>query len=205
MTFEEPHKARYELRHGPDTLTIAIPAKKNWFMICFLGFWLIGWAMGEVTAAGTLLAGAFKVATNGISEASKHPEGAFGGMFLIAWLGAWTVGGAFAIYAWLWQVKGVEEIAFSPQAITISNKVPVWNRQKNYRIENVKGLRVSNMQVNFMDPSRSMDFWGVTGGVLSFDYGSGTIRFGKGLEEAEAREIIAIIRQRYPNVVDGNA
>jgi hypothetical protein len=205
MTFEEPHKARYELRQELNNLVIAIPAKRNWFMILFLGFWLLGWAMGEVSVLGTLLAGASKAATSGIGEASNHPAGAFGGLFLLAWLGAWTVGGAFAIYAWLWQVKGIEEITFSAEAVTIANKIPMWNRQKNYRIENVKGLRVSNVPINFMDPARSMDFWGVTGGVLSFDYGSGTIRFGKGLEAAEAREIVSILRQRYPNVVAGGA
>ena len=35
----------------------------------------------------------------------------FARLFLVGWLGCWTVGGAFTGYAWLWTVFGVERIA----------------------------------------------------------------------------------------------
>jgi len=44
------------------------------------------------------------------------------------------------------------------------------------------------------------DFWGLTGGKLRFDYGMKTIKFGIGLDEAEARYLIQeITKNGYYN------
>ncbi len=41
-------------------------------------------------------------------------------------------------------------------------------------------------------------FWGVGQGIITFDYGAKTFRFGSGLDEAEAKMILSEITQRYP-------
>ncbi len=97
-------------------------------------------------------------------DATTTGTGAFGGLFLVAWLGGWTVGGAFAIYAWLWQVKGVEEISISYDSFKIDKKTPVWTRSKEYRLKDVLSLRVSNSQPSMWNMSGGMDFWGFPGG-----------------------------------------
>jgi hypothetical protein len=201
MNFEEPPKSRYRFRNESNSFVISIPSKKNWFMILFLGFWLIAWCVGEFTALATIFGGAVLGIAGGLGPSVKGTGLAAGGVFLVAWLGAWTVGGAFAIYIWLWQLKGVEEISFSPQALAIANKVPGWTREKSYRMENVKALRLAPYHFSPMDPSRGMEFWGITGGLLAFDYGSSTVRCGKGIEEAEAKEILGVLRQRLPSIV----
>jgi hypothetical protein len=42
-----------------------------------------------------------------------------------------------------------------------------------------------------------MQFWGIGGGPIAFDYGSQTVRIGSGLDEAEAREIVKELRSRH--------
>jgi hypothetical protein len=40
--------------------------------------------------------------------------------------------------------------------------------------------------------------WGVGGGALAFDYGPRTYRFGSGLDDAEAREVLEALAPRLP-------
>jgi hypothetical protein len=43
------------------------------------------------------------------------------------------------------------------------------------------------------------NFWKIsTGGLLAFDYGSKTIRFGGGIEEAESKQVLSEITTRFP-------
>lgn len=202
MSFEEPAKPRYQIESIPTGMRVLIPSKKNWFMILFLGFWLMGWAVGEITVTGALVAGVVKVINGGLDDIASKGAGAFGGLFMIAWLGAWTVGGAFAIYAWLWQVKGVEEVVIAHDGFCIKRRTPVWTRTKNYHLHEVKSLRASQAQASIFDMSRGMEFWGISGGVLAFDYGAKTVRFGIGLDEAEAKQILGDVRGRFPNLFD---
>lgn len=46
-----------------------------------------------------------------------------------------------------------------------------------------------------------MQFWGIGGGPIAFDYGSGTVRFGNSLDEAEAREVVRELKARYSFLV----
>lgn len=202
MSFEEPAKPRYQIKILPTGAELMIPGKKNWFIILFLGFWLIGWAIGEVTVTGTLIAGIAKAINGDFADVASKGAGAFGGLFMIAWLGAWTVGGGCAIYAWLWQVKGVEEILITHEGFCIKKRTPVWTRTKNYRLHEVKSLRATSSQTSIFDISRGMEFWGLSGGVLAFDYGAKTVRFGIGLDEAEAKQILGDLQGRYPNLFD---
>ncbi len=45
-----PQGPRYSLERMADGIQVLIPARKNWFVIIFLSFWLCVWAAGESTA-----------------------------------------------------------------------------------------------------------------------------------------------------------
>ena len=81
MAKVEVGKGRTTINTLPQGIELIIPSKKNYFLIMFLAFWLVVWVFGEVTAIGTLL-----------TLEGKAPK-----LFMIAWLGACTVGGAFAM------------------------------------------------------------------------------------------------------------
>jgi hypothetical protein len=185
------------------SLKIIIPSRKHWFQIFFLGFWLIGWTFGEIVVGGILLAGLIGMPLVKSPELSGvEPAVCSGvGLFLLAWLGMWTVGGALAIYAFLWQLAGKEIVEVSHQSITVSRQVFGFSRPKEYLAEHVKDLRIASpVGDGWFGWPRGTSFWGLSGGPIAFDYGARTFRLGGGADEAEAKQIIAAIRQRFPQL-----
>jgi hypothetical protein len=195
-----PPPPRHAIEDLGTSLKISIPSRKHWFVIPFLGFWLIGWAFGEIVVGGTLLAGFINILFGKSLESSGiEPAACSGvGLFLLAWLGIWTVGGAFTIYAFLWQLAGKEIVEVSLQSITTSRQVLGFSRPKEYLAEHIKDLRVAPPGNGWFGWPRATSFWGLSGGSVAFDYGARTFRFGSGADEAEAKQIIAAIQQRFP-------
>jgi len=197
MAFEEPGKPRCTVEEKPDGLTINIPSKKRWFLVVFLSFWLCGWAVGEVFVAGVLY-GLFGGHAPGEDPESAVSIGVL--VFMLAWLGIWTTAGVFGIYAWLWNIAGRQVVTVGLDGVRIENVVPMWRRGKEYRLADVRSLRVSPEQLTMWTFREGMRFWGIGGGLIAFDYGAKTVRFGPGLDEAEAETILAAIARRCPRI-----
>lgn len=149
-----------------------------------MGFWLLGWAFGEITTIITL-----------VIENNKAP-----GLFLLGWLGAWTVGGGFAIIAWLWNVKGKEVIRIDGFELSHVRDFVLFKRAKEYELAHVKDMRTNPGNTSYFGFNNGMEFLGVTGGTVVFDYGASTHKFGSGLDEAEGKHIIEMLRVRYKNL-----
>ena len=178
----EPDKARAIVSTSAKGLEIIIPSRKNIFLILFLAAWLVGWAVGEFTVPTTFFKGNKDVGSL---------------IFTTAWLVAWTIGGGFAIYAWLWNVAGKEKVTITNLNLTIKRDLFGFGKEKEYDIMHISNLRVSAQPFNPFNFSASLQFWGIGGGVLAFDYGSRTYRFGGGVDEAEANKIVGTIKERY--------
>jgi len=180
MAYVQPALMRSTITPEPNGIKVVIPAKRNWFILLFLSFWLCGWAVGEFTVP-------FEFFKNDTPSGAK--------LFSLAWLGAWTIGGGFAIYAWLWQIKGEEIITLTPAALLKKRSVFGYGRQHEYGIQHVKNLRVAPQGYNPFDFASVGQFWGVSGGAIAFDYGAKTYRFGAGLDESEANQIVSQMKQ----------
>jgi hypothetical protein len=178
------------MRDVADGLEVVIPAKRSAFIVLFLGFWLIGWACGEVFAAKELLN----------PRLPNSPD-----LFLLAWLGAWTVGGAFAIYTWVWAVSGRERVTLSPTVLTLSREVLRYGRSKDFDLAHVSNLRAAPQSFSPFDMSAGFQMWGLSGGPIAFDYGAKTFRFGASLDEAEARKVVSALASRNPAITRGGA
>ncbi|CAG1016117.1 Chaperone protein DnaJ [Anaerolineales bacterium] len=87
-----PFSASHKMDDPGDSLKTIIPSQKRWFLIFFIGFWLVGWVSGEVTALNSLISGI--------------NSGEFS-LFMIVWLGGWTIGGGLAAYILFWQIFGI--------------------------------------------------------------------------------------------------
>jgi hypothetical protein len=198
MVVVEPAQPRYVMDELPGGILFTIRQKRNWFGILFLAFWLAFWLMGEVLVLGIVVVGLLNLLLN------RRPPGPaeWGvGIFLLAWLGGWTVGGLFAIRAWLWSVAGREVISVRADFLRIERGVPLWHRAEEYRMADISSLRLSQPSLSASESTRHAQLWGVYGGLLAFDYGASTVRFGIGLEEAEAKQILNQIGQRYSHLV----
>jgi hypothetical protein len=176
-----PPGRRSSTRETSEGFEISIPAKRNILLMLFLAAWLVGWCFGEVFAAHELFLGT-----------DNAPV-----MFLGAWLIGWTLGGGFALYAWLWMLRGREVVVL--RLDTLLTKRDLWGvgRSKEYDLGHIKSVRVAPLSWNPYDWSGAMQFWGIGGGPIAFDYGSQTVRLGSGVDEAEAREIVKELRSRH--------
>jgi hypothetical protein len=177
-----PSTSRVTVIDDPRGLRLLIPTKRNWFLIFFMGFWLSMWAVGEIMVPTQFLKGEMPGITT---------------IFLLTWLGCWTVGGAFAIYMWLWNLMGRQIITVHGHALTTRRDIGGYGFDKEYDLAQVRDLRVSVMGFKAWDFSASLQFWGLGGGVVAFDYGAKTCRFGTGLDEAEAKLVVGKITGRY--------
>ncbi|MBT3424304.1 MAG: hypothetical protein HN431_15995 [Bacteroidetes bacterium] len=176
---EKLNNGRSKVESFGNTLKITIPSKKKWFIILFLGAWLGGWFFGE------------KSAIEGITDS----DNILADGFLLFWLAGWTVGGSLAILAILWLLFGSEIILLERGIIKISKglfNTPLLS--KSYEVNHIKNFRIiSPVEPNadFFGIKRNMvDYLGYKGGILSFDYGMKTIKFGIAIDEAEAQYLV---------------
>jgi hypothetical protein len=181
MALVQPTKARATVTEDALRMTLSIPSQKNWFVIVFLGFWLCGWLAGEIMVPLTFF-----------DKESLGPEA----LFTVAWLAMWTVGGAFAIYTFAWSVAGKEIVSIDQSRLSVKRDVLGFGRLKEYALDHVANIRVASAPANMFDFKSAHQFWGTGGGQIAFDYGSGTIRLGSGVEEGEANSIVARLKER---------
>lgn len=177
---ETPYSGQAILNDTLNGLEIIIPAKRNWFLIIFLGAWLGGWTIGESFAIGTLI---------GFSDYDLG----FANLFMLFWLCGWTVAGFFVVKTLVWYLAGKEIITFGQGQFSIAKQGLLLSKPKIYDLKYVKKLRAKK------DTNFYYSFWGVrnnlgamnpSNGTLQFDYGMKTVKFANDIDEAEAYYII---------------
>jgi len=182
----EPSQPRFRWEDHLGRLRVTLPARRNWLVLIFLSAWLVGWVFGEVMVPTQLFGRTGKTGVD---------------LFAAAWLVMWTIGGGFAIYIWLWNLVGREVIDVDSQSLRIKRAVGRWGRIREFGLTHVRALRVAPQAFNPMDFSSGLRFWGVGGGIIAFDYGAKTYRFGSALDEAEAKQVLARLAERVPREV----
>ncbi len=178
----QPMAPRVTITDTAEGLRIVVPCRRSWFVIGFLAFWICGWGVAEVMVAKQFVSG------------DAPPDGE---LFMLAWLGVWTLGGVVAIYAWLWQVMGKEILTVRGQTFNIRRDIGGFGLDKKYDLVQMRDLRIGLIAFSPVNVSASLQLWGVGGGVITFDYGARTYRFGIGLDDAEAKQVVSTIKQRF--------
>ncbi len=172
-----------QVQHTREGMEITVNLPRNIPVIAFLSFWLCGWAMGEIFAAGALISMIVKAK----SIADIGP-----GFFLLFWLSGWSLGGYFAITTVLRSALGRDVININSSQISINEKIGNWGKPKLYDVPSIKNLRV----LENPGPSTTITprTAGVQGGpVLAFDYDGNTVHFVKGLNLSELEAILDAI------------
>lgn len=181
----EPTPPRATVTDEPDGLRIDIPARRHWAAILFLAAWSIGWLLGEVAVPFQI----FDPATDSVSKG-----------FLSLWELGWTVAGAGIFYIWWWFVSGHEVLLFDPTLLIVTRRTTLFSRNQRFDLSQMEDLRASPVTSNrsLADVRGFFAAYGISGGHIAFDYGAKTYRFGAGIEEAEAKQIVALIKSRFP-------
>lgn len=156
---------------------ISIPARTNWFFVAFFSLWLIGWAVGEWTVGKVLL-----------FPPQERGEIGFD-LFSVVWLVGWTAGGLCVLTSLLWMLFGVERVRIARDKVSLRREVFGVGRTWQYDPRAVSRLRaLEGVEGPFAGFTPVLP-WSPHGQTLAFDYGAKTIRFGSGLDAAEARQL----------------
>jgi len=171
---EKPYTGRAKIYRDGDTIEITVPSKKNFFTIIFLTAWIGGWFMGESSA---------------LEQVFNENADTTANSFITFWLVGWTVGGLFAILILLWFIGGEEIITVDEGVLELGRQIFGLGPIKLYQITDIKQMTVS--------PTRDKDQWGnnrgrylIKSGLIEFDYGLKTIKFGGEFDLAEARLLV---------------
>jgi len=177
----------------PGGIEITIPSPRNYFIIAFIGFWLCGWVFGLVTSGGLLL------------FPPHVAKGAPPGLFLFVWLCAWVLAGIFAITVFLWNLAGRERIAVGSDALSIRREACGVGWSRHYELRAAKGLRiVESGAETFFGGFGRRDPFGLMAGPFAFDYGAKTVRFGAGVDVAEAKYLLSKLIAAKPALAGQN-
>lgn len=179
---------RATVRREAGYLLVAIPARRNWALMLFLPIWLVGWAIGLVVATG-MLSIFSAVPVTGFAETAS--------LFLLAWLAMWLFGGLVALYTLAYTAAGREELRISEMTLRLQRRIgplPA-GRARTYDLQHASRLRT--------EPTPMPPWWARRRGTpepkpIAFDYGAKTVRFGAGLDEAEARQLVEQIAEYSP-------
>lgn len=191
MALVEPTRPRSTIRQDPDALRVVIPARRQWFALAFLTIWLCFWAAAEIGVGGMMIAGLLR------RNSGNLPGDLLPGGFMLVWLTAWTVGGGFALFSWLWQVFGKEIVTLDGFRLGLRSDLLGLHRTRLYDWQTVSDLRVSPAPYDPWRRGGGRQTWGLGGGTIAFDYGARTYRFGAGVDEAEAKQIVNVMPGRY--------
>ncbi|MDA8244017.1 MAG: hypothetical protein M0025_07855 [Elusimicrobia bacterium] len=89
----------WSLDETPAGPRVIIPSPFLWPLAVFLGLWLSAWAEGEFSAAREI----WRLLHPAAGQVAVFPAA-----FLLVWLALWTAGGAFALGALLFCLRGSE-------------------------------------------------------------------------------------------------
>lgn len=181
MAKTQPSASRVLITDTSKDLRIVIPCGRSLFVICFLGFWICCWAVAEVMVPAQFLN----------SDAPSESMS-----LMVAWFAVWTVGGMVAIHAWLWQVMGKEMVIVHGQTFTTRRDIGGFGFDKEYDLVQLRNLRTEPVGFSPLNASAALQLWGIGGGVIAFECGAKTRRFGTGLDEVEAKQVVDSLKRR---------
>ena len=144
---------------------------------------------------------------------------------LLAWVLAWTCCGAYVIYAlfrmpsgqersftlafmafWtyfevrmvrvlLWRTKGFEKWRLKDGTLTIKDEILGYGRANDYFVENIRKLGLIDMDRTSWKWQLNDSFWVMGGERLGFEHLGKKIVFGKGLTDAEAKQVLVTLQE----------
>jgi hypothetical protein len=167
VDFEQPNRMRSTLTEEGSSLCVRIPMRRSILLVVFVTFWLAGWSYGGW-------------------ETGKHLVQEFQ-FFEFAWMGMWAVGEIFGVYFLFRTATGEDLLLLSSDRLTLKKTIIGIGGDKNYRPSEVRNLRFQR-EVGGGRSHRSSR--------IAFDHGAKTVEFGEGLDEAEANQLIAVIKSR---------
>jgi hypothetical protein len=170
-----------------DRLVISLPKRRIWSMLFVFSVWGLILGVFEASMIAIL-----------IESVRAGIQGWLPALLMLAFISAVLI---IVIYQIMMPLAGKEKIEISQQFINIGNTlfgliIPI---PRQYSSDHIRDLGLARVSVSDIFSFSQLPFpWFFNAGNISFDYGARTIRFAGGVDDAEAKQIIAEIKQKFP-------
>ena len=185
----KPPTPRHSSHQTDEGLRIILPSKKNFLLIFWYGLWLIMWIFmtGSITFFLTFFI---------LSAIKENNSGMWIFAMFITFMLLFLLGiGLPAIYQFFWQLTGKEIISINSAIMSVTKQIFGWKKVYEYGIMDMKDLRASTPQQDLFARVKILQY-SKQNGMIAFDYGAKTFRFGLDIDEAEAKQIISEIQEK---------
>ena len=146
-------------------LHIRFPLRRSIVLCVFLLFWLAGWSYAGWDTIHKLL---------------RQFD-----WFTLFWLGGWALGELFGLYWFLRTATGRDSVSAASDCLSVKKSVLGPGLIRNYRPLDIRNLRFQPR----LQRSR-----GSRPSGIAFDHGARTIALADDIDEAEANQLISLIK-----------
>ncbi len=179
MGIQKPYVGRAKVDIESDAIKLTIPTQRNIFLIVFLMSGLIVWVSIYYFIFDEILL------YDPFEEMS---------LIMAGWLIGWTMVGLWAAWVLICVLTGREIIFVNSETLRIVDGPPFMGKSKEYSLAQAQRFRVGPQWEQMSQFSGPVcQFRGHIGGKIAFDYGMRTVRFGAGIDEAEAHHIVELL------------
>lgn len=185
--------AHYTFENIGTAYRFNMPYRKEWWRI-------VSYGVSAVVVAAIVLPFSLSALSEAGSGRIELPIWLLLGLALIFGVG-------LGLLEMLWQLAGQEVVEISDDALVIRHHIFGLGPAKRFAPESVSGLQVSP-QKDWMEPQifgrRDYRFFNFKRGCVALNSGKSllgrpvTYRFGTGLDETEAGQVVAQILSRFP-------
>ena len=180
----QPRKSIFSFEEIDNEIVVSIPSRKN---ILFIVAISLGFLAG-VGASVAVIIGSFLAPGDRSFVDLIVPI--VGSIICFVFFG-------FGLYVVLWSLFGREIIRVDADTLGIQRRL-FWDSQpKDYEISSIRALRVTVVPY---EPFHFLRSFGLAGGPIAFDYGAETVRFGAGIQEAEAEHVLDLLSKKAPQL-----
>jgi hypothetical protein len=157
---------------------VRIPARRSWFVLPFLLFWITMWTAGGCMAIYSL--------------ATDFQR------FVLIWLVGWTAGWLFAASTISWQLSGAELLRVDGGDLHRTVRMWGYRKERVYRGSEVRQLAASPASLFQLQQATYPPLFNVPMGGAKFRYGGRMVHIAAGLDEAEGGAIVLWLAERLP-------
>lgn len=114
--------------------------------------------------------------------------------YLLVFLAFWFYFVVKVGRAVLWRLKGFEIWRLKDGVLTIKDSIFGYGKANTYFVENIQKLGALNIDPTSFKYQVTDSFWTIGGERLGFEHAGRKVIFGKGLNEAEAARVVAVLQ-----------
>lgn len=169
---------RVSVERGPGRLSVVISARLSRGKEALLLAWYVAWTF----------CGAYVIHATLSAPAGRERQ------FMIAFLAFWLYFMVRIGRVVLWRLKGFESIRVKDGMLTIKNSILGFGKAADHFVENITRLDLLEVDRTSWKWQLNESFWVMGAERLRFEHIGRQVIFGKGLTDAEARQVLALIK-----------